>query len=196
MGNFGTIILIACIILYFILDFLNKNMTFIGKHGKLKIIMMLLFMDACALIVSILGFKICTNDIEYKAIILIISVIIPILSALFTISKFIKTIAEHKTEKSTLMNCRIISIPFGYKLYGDSLEGNKNTFILYGKDGIDMYRAMSNGINTFDITYFTSSKRIVKIALLPQGPVHQIYNMYKNIESENKPSLLSRILGK
>lgn len=181
------VFLIIIVISIFAITWINNNLSFIGRHKKLGIISLMAMLDLLVMYINThIFFIVKTDSFSQTASVLILSAFITICVLGYTFLKALKVIGERKMEVSTLVNCRLYNRTIYYKLQGMSLQGAKNTFILFCKDGKDFAMAMNNGVNSFNIRYFTSTKRIESVTFMPNGVNYSDMNKIVNDSIANQ----------
>lgn len=186
MGS-NTIFFVIIAILIAAIYLINNNVSFIGRGKKLIITALIAMMDLSIIYINAHIFIIIKADsFAQAATIVILSAIITVVVIVLSIIRWLKIIAERKMEVTTLINCRIYNRTFYYKLQGMSVQGKKNSFLLLCKDGKDFINAMNNGIYSFNIRYFTSSKRIESVTLMTEQAVYENMNNIVNNSMKNQ----------
>ena len=181
------IFLIIVIISILIITWVNNNLSFIGRYKKLGIISLIAMIDLLVMYINTHIFYIIkTDSFSQTASVLILSAFITIIVLIYSFLKALKVIRERKMEVTTLINCRLYNHTLYYKLQGMSLQGKKNTFTLFCKDGKDFAMAMNNGVNSFNIRYFTSDKRIESVTFMTNGVNYNDMNKIVNDSIENQ----------
>lgn len=166
----GLLFLVLLLVIPFLWRFIDNNVSFIGRYKRLKILFSILISDIISIILIYAIVRACTfTDLATVFIVTVTMILITFGLIVYSIIRAIKTITEGKMEITTLTGCTLTNLGIYSKLSGMSIQGKKNSFNLIFKDRKDFYAAMYNGINSFNIRYFTSSGRIESVTFMPNG---------------------------